>query len=320
MSRRTDRRTALLGAALGAVAAGAAGRLATPDAAEAANLVLGQVNNATPKATTLRSDRDGLSLKVENRGGADTRVGILAWVGKTNAPAVQGDHAAIVARGDIGGSDFTFTRGLHAIVKGGSASEGVRAEADAGYGVVGISESGTGVKAQSATGKALEVVGPASISGAASVGAGLTVAGNGTFNGGLSAATLSGDGSGITNLDASDIAAGTLSNARLSTDVALKSSFSNSFNGTVRALAFGGPGVNAPAFTSSGQVRVEKNRKRVTVSNIAATRSTKVVAMPLGPLGSGVYITHIERGSGKFDIVLSGATKDSAYVAYLIFR
>lgn len=324
--QRTDRRTVLLSAALGAVAAGAAGRLAVPQTAEAADLVLGQINNATPKATTLRSDRDGLSLKVENRGGVDTRVAILAWVGKNSAPAVQGDNAAIVARGDIGGTDFAFTRGLHAIVKGGVTSEGVRAEADAGFGVVGMSDSGTGVKAQSTSGKALEVVGPASItgsasiSGAASVGAGLTVTGNGTFSGALSAAALSGDGSGITNLDAGDIAAGTLNNARLSTDVPLKSSFSNAFNGTVRALAFGGPGVNAPAFTSSGQVRIEKGRKRVTVSNIAATRSTKAVAMPLGTLGEGVYVTHIERGSGKFDIVLSESAKVAAYVAYLIFR
>lgn len=318
--RRTDRRTVLLSAALGAVAAGTAGRIVAPQTAEAADLVLGQVNNATPKATTLRSDRDGLSLKVENRGGVDTRVGIMAWVGKANAPSVQGDNAAIIARGDIGGSEFTFTRGLHAVVKGGAASEAVRAEADAGVGVAGLSDSGTGVMAKSTTGKALDVVGPASISGATTIGAGLTVQGNGTFNGAVSASTLSGDGSGITNLDAGDVVAGTLNNARLSTDVALKSSFSNSFNGTVRALAFGGPGVNAPAFTSSGQVRVEKNRKRVTVSNIAATRSTKVMAMPLGPLGDGVYVTHIERSSGKFDIVLSDAATSAAYVAYLIFR
>ncbi len=312
----TNRRKALLAVAAATAAGLTASRITTRGLAAVGDpLLAGMVNNATPRRTTLRTDRNGTSLLLENRGGTDTSVALTAWVGEAASPTVQGDVAAIVAGATTAGTPFAFARGLHAKVAGGMAgSAAVYAEADAGAGVTGISQTGTGVSAQSPNGKALDVVGTSSFSGAATFASSVAVGGT------LSVASLAGDGAGITNLNAANLATGLVPDLRLSPNVPLKGALANSFAGTLRALVFGGSGSNAVAFTSSGATILEKGKSQITVFNTTATRSTKIVATLQGNPGEGIFLSHIERGAGRFKVVLSGTATKTTTVAYFIFR
>src|SRR5438105_3964673 len=71
--------------------------------------------------------------------------------------------------------------------------------------------------------------------------------------GGVTAAGFTGSGAGVTALNASHLATGTVPDARLSSNVSLLNRLLNRFTGKVRALSFGGLAAGAaPAFEGSG--------------------------------------------------------------------
>jgi hypothetical protein len=94
-----------------------------------------------------------------------------------------------------------------------------------------------------------------------------------TLTGTVSATSVAGDGSGLTNLNATNIATGTLADARLSTNIPLKNAATNTFTGTVAANLFSGSAVsltNVPAGNLTGTVPdvcLSANIPRLNVAN-----------------------------------------------------
>ncbi len=101
---------------------------------------------------------------------------------------------------------------------------------------------------------------------------GAVSAAKGTFTGTVTAPSFVGDGSGLTNLQAGDIAGGTLLDARLSSNVPLKNA-NNVFTGSITATTLSGDGaslsnLNASLITTG---TIDDARTSATASNTAGT-------------------------------------------------
>ena len=147
-----------------------------------------------------------------------------------------------------------------------------------------------------------------------------------TFTGTVEADKFVGDGSGLTNLplptasntDASAITSGTLSDARLSPNVALKnSSGTSAFAGAVSAKSFTGPS-GLPRFPTAGAATVRKGGSRVRVRNAAVSASAIVLAVLQSDPGRAVAIRHDVKGAGFFDVFLTGAVAAKTTVGYML--
>jgi alpha-tubulin suppressor-like RCC1 family protein len=79
----------------------------------------------------------------------------------------------------------------------------------------------------------------------------LSVAGTADFAGAVSAASFAGSGAALTSLSASNVSAGTLADARLSSNVPLKNAGSNAFTGSLTAASFGGSGSGLTGLNAS---------------------------------------------------------------------
>ena len=146
------------------------------------------------------------------------------------------------------------------------------------------------------------------------------------FTGTVQADKFVGDGSGLTNLplptasntDASAITSGTLSDARLSPNVALKnSSGTSAFAGAVSAKSFTGPS-GLPRFPTAGAATVRKGGSRVRVRNAAVSASAIVLAVLQSDPGRAVAIRHVVKGAGFFDVFLTGAVAAKTTVGYML--
>ncbi len=147
-----------------------------------------------------------------------------------------------------------------------------------------------------------------------------------TFTGTVEADKFVGDGSGLTNLplptasniDASKIASGTLADARLSSNVALKNTAATAdFVGAVSGKYFTGP-AGLPRFPTAGAATIRAGRSKVRVSNQAVSASAVVLAVLQSDPGKAVSIRHIAKGAGFFDVFLTGAVAAKTAVGYMI--
>lgn len=169
-------------------------------------------------------------------GGSGIHVGVL---GEANGSG--GTRVGVEGRSNVIGVRAFGDQIAMGAFSAASGGTGVVAVGDA-YGVNATSSGGVAVRASSSV-KALEVAGPSTFSET------LTSQAGANFDGGITAQSFTGNGSGLTNVtpgphqhNASDVNAGTLSDARLSTNVALKSAASNTFMGGLRAASYSGKG------------------------------------------------------------------------------
>lgn len=248
------------------------------------------------------------------------------------------------ARGGIHGSNEGGGYSLSHFGIGGNDGSGEKFGAGTfgishtgGAGVYGSGLSGsTGVRASADPGGvALEVLGTSTFTGAA------------TLEDQVAATKFKGSGHLLVSLNASNLGLGTVPDARLSANVprlntgipassltgtiddarqsrnvALKNGPSNTFKGHVIARVFGGaPRTGgAPAFSKAGTATIAKGHDRVSVTTTALKRDVSVLTTLEGSPGPGVVVSHVERRTGGFDIVLSAPANARTPVAYLLFR
>jgi hypothetical protein len=194
-------RRAILGAALGGVAAAAAGALGAPRQASAANgsdFVLGVDTNTASKTTKLTSTDPSLGMQLTSNGaalqGTGQSGGVLGQAQAANGIGIGGYSLAAsgTGRGVFGITNSPDGVGVFGVSNGGSTgvygysfkgaaanpanpdkvgvygyatsdsqAKGVKGESTSGTGVEGVAATGTGVRAASASGIALAVSGRA---------------------------------------------------------------------------------------------------------------------------------------------------------------
>ena len=278
-------RRALLQVALGLVAAVTGGRAVRTSRASAADndaIKQGAANDANNTATSTTTLQ------------ADLAVSPVLVVKNTNA--ASGTAQAIVADASAGG--------LPLLVKGSSGVTG------AGIGVNGVDEglglqvfgitSGTGMSTGAETGVGLD-----------------SFATTGT------AIRAAATGAGIA-LDAT-AGTGTAIRARSATGKALDVRGDSTFAGKaafkrgVTARRFTGPGPGGvPGFASVGRSAVAPGKDRVEVAFAGVSARSAVLAVLRSSPGSGIVISHVESGAGKFTVVLSGPAAQRTALDYFV--
>lgn len=161
-------------------------------------------------------------------------------------------------------------------------------------------------------GTQLQVQGPATFEAAA------------TFNAAVSASGpesgFSGDGSGLTNLNASSLSVGTVDDARLSSRIPRRGAAVNAFGGQLRARGFAGPRGSAPAFAAAGRIQVPRGKTRVAVTAAGISPAVDILVTLQSAAGAGVVVEHVEKRRGGFDLVLNKPSTRAATAAYFVFR
>lgn len=289
----------------------------------------------------------------DGRGGLLGRAGDINHVGPPAPAGVTGESTVAEGYGVYGHQYGNTGAGIRGQSQNATGVWGLSTN---GVGVLGQSDDpdGVGIRAEhSGTGNALEVSGPSvlegdlAVTGVTSLGGLVTAStgfkGTGTqltalkaenitigtlpearlslnivrkssslnvFTGAIRAKSFSG------RLQASDLE-GSIADARLSSNVPLKSAQATTFAGNLVAASFQGPGAGAPRFKTSGIVTILKNKSSVRVSTSAATPLSKVLVTVQSDIG-GTEIKHLAKGTGFFDIVLTGATSKAGTIAWLV--
>ena len=202
----------------------------------------------------------------------------------------------------------------YAAVSGGTGVQGEASVAGDGVGVHGLASSATGTdtgvraEAVSPQGTALDVIGDARFSAGA------------TFSGEVRATSFKGGGGALTGLNAGSLV-GSLSDARLSGNVPLKSAAANAFAGAVAAATFGGPDeATPPVFTNAGVANVPVGKDQFNVVVAGVKPGMVVLATLQGNAGDGVAIKHVLVKPGKFGVYLTKAATRAAKLGYFVIR
>lgn len=118
------------------------------------------------------------------------------------------------------------------------------------------------------------------------------------IGGAFTAASFSGDGASLTNLDAANVATGTLDDARLSANVALYDAAAPTFTNTVSAAGFSGDGSALTSLTAtniSGTISDGNLSANVALYDAAAPTFTNTVSAA-GFSGDGSALTDLDAG------------------------
>ncbi len=121
----------------------------------------------------------------------------------------------------------------------------------------------------------------------------------------------------MNNLDASNLASGTVPDARLGANVARTTAGTVAFGGTVSAGKFAGTANRAVALNSSGVGRIPRNKDTVRIVNALCKSTSKVLVTAQSNPGGGA-ISHVKPGKGFFDVFLTANAKAATKLGYLI--
>jgi hypothetical protein len=357
----------LLQAAMAAGAGAAGARLVGERAAQAATMSTNVINPVSSN-TGVAGSVDGTAWSVHNTSTDPNKAkaGLRAWVGSVNPNIPTNVGALGFASGSgipVGVYGWVNDNGSGVY---GRAVSGVGVEALAsgsGNAMNATAQgTGTGLFVQSAQGLSIDASGPANFNGSLTAGSVVaqSLAGDGsgltnldplqlagvvpsakidplvvrrntanTFTGAVTAPGFAGSGAGLTSLDASKVTAGTLADARLSSQVPLKNAAANafagdaSFAGTVRAGALegpaGGPGGSRPVvIASSGRATIRVGRQSVQVLYPGLRRTDLVIATLQSTAGPNSSISHVRVAAGRFEVVLTEAASRPARVAWVV--
>lgn len=334
------RHVLLLGAAAAATAA--AGKALGPRLAEAAEnktMITGVQNPnngsaftaAETATTTLTTSLAGVGLVVTNAAGMGTYSAFQGIIGPS--PSVDSAAAAVVGKsmqdGGIGIKGLSTTTGGTGVV---GVTEGIMTAS----GVHGLAtNAGIGVWAESTgMGPALQVSGDASFSGPTTAVSGtlyladsavssagpLSLNSDLTTPGSVAASSFAGGGSGLTALNASELATGTIPNARIPASIPRTNAPSNAFTGPLSAASFSGNGASLTALNASNisagtlsdarlssNVLLKSGGALTLTGNLAAPTATISGPLTIGSLKGAANKALSLAGSGT-GVVLKGNT------------
>jgi hypothetical protein len=254
---------------------------AKTDAVSALNEVLGDVGNLSNLTTTAKSDLvsavNEVKASIATVGGAVTL--------QSAGPVAQTGNLGITGTGAFGsvtgnGSGLTSLNATN-LASGTVADARLTAN-------IPLLNATTNAFTQNATfGGNVTVSGTltATVAGVVNLQAAGPVAqtGNLGITGTGAFGSVTGNGSGLTTLNATNLSSGTVNDARLSANVPLLNAGSNTFTGTLSASKFTSPVLDplptasAPAATTAGQVYYDTNLKALMVTDGTNFR-------PVGPL------------------------------------
>ena len=290
-----NRRWLLTSAA--AVAAAGGATVVTHRTAEAGAGIMwyGLVNDAGTSLTTLKSTRDTFTLHVLNDAGKTAVYG-------QGGVGIQGYGYSGVG---VVGHSSTGT-GVKGVSQTGTGVYGESVNDNGVYGQA--TGDGVGVLARasaSAGGTALKVEGTALFKGTAAFIGGMSGNANGlvalnatklagtvpdtnlssniprkdatsnVFTGSINASSFNGAGSGLTSLDASELAPGTVPDARLSANIPVKDAVINEFAGRIGAQIFAGDGSLLTNLPSPAEI----DATAITTGTLADARLSSNVAL-----------------------------------------
>ncbi len=327
-------RRSILQAALGAAAAAAAANVITrggkAEAAIGDPLLMGSLNGVPPAVTSFRSNVNGATLLVKNHLDiGDQRASVYGYLGPgdqlqtlTTPSAVAGFNYSGVGSGVRGRSE------------GGQFGVGVRAESSDGFALLTDGRTqlsgGYTIIANNGTDVTLQVLGPA------------------TFNSKVAIQ----DGTEIKKLLAGNIAGGTLSDFRLSSNIPRLNASKNTFTGKLYAASLntgniqssseitqfvqtdqmrvrvvaGPDNSTAPVFIASGMTKALKGRSFAEVKTPYYRSGSRVLAMPQRfnsqDDNGDIHVKTIGGyyGTGTFRVDLSDAVENDLSIAWFIFR
>lgn len=203
---------------------------------------------------TVDSDQAGGDVVVSNGSGAEAGSGSSSSGGSPGIQGVAGARGADGASGPAGATGATGPQGPQGPSGVASCPNGNCLSLQAS--TPGVQESGS-----------------------------INISGDGLFAGDITAATVNGNGSGLTNLDASNVSSGTLNDSRLSANVTLQG---NTFNGINQLVQLNGSGI-LPILDGSQ------------LTNVLAANS-----LQLGGQGASYYLNASNLNSGTLsDALLS---------------
>jgi hypothetical protein len=320
-SRGVGRR-ALLHAALASVAAGAGAAFLGDKSANAAHggaMLIGEANDAEGWATSLTSAfHTGKNFTVETVTSGSQPI-VTSIVGIVSAREASNGYATGV-RGEVDGGLSSNGTGVVGTAKSsdgnvmGVQGIGLATNGDG----IGVSGNGSAIGVRGTSKDGVGLLGSDSLVALRAEGKS-EFAGDATFGGKIvasgPASGFTGDGSGLSNLNAASIAAGTLSDARLSANVPRMNSASNSFSGILRARALGGAGGGPPRFVGAGKGAIPKGADRVTVTAPLVKPASSVFVVFRSDPGSR-SIRWVKTGAGKFDVILTGPVDSKTAFAY----
>lgn len=298
------RRRLLLGVAAAATAGGVASVVRGPGAASAltGNLMFGQPNDAGGASTELDSSNVEWTFRAENGLAGAALLGVSG-----NGRGVHGNSTSGI------GVKAETNSGTALLVKGPATFDGA-VSVDGAVSATSFAGGGAGLTGLDASGLATGIVPDARL------GANLARTSGATFSGKVTAPSFAGDGSGVTGLDARNIASGIVSRKRLPGLIAYRNARIAKFRGRLQAKGFGGVGGSAPAFSTAGTVTIKAGKDQVHVVAPALRNGASVLVNMQSNPGADVYVKWVFRGTGSFDVFLTGPVTAPTSLAYLVFK